>query len=111
MFKIYRIQDKTDQRVTRQTLSAIEAAPEVITSQIEKESETLSPASSPENSMIKNKIEGLESKIRRLNEDLVRQRILTQQLEARMNKPIQQLENRMEDKAEKTRYERSQRKQ
>lgn len=73
------------QRVTRNTPAAIEAAPE-----IQSESETLSTASSPDNSMVENRIEGLNSQIRRLNDDLVRQTIL-----------MQQLEKRMEDKAEK----------
>lgn len=85
------------QRITRQTLAAIEAPAEVITTQIIEESGTLSP----ENSMIENKIERLESQIRQLNEEVIKQRILSQQLETRMMQPIQQFEKRMEDKVEK----------
>ncbi|KZS01583.1 Uncharacterized protein APZ42_001714, partial [Daphnia magna] len=75
------------QRVTRNN-PAIDPVPAVIQSdpEIQDDSET----SSPDNSMIDNRIELLRSHMRRLNDELVKQTIL-----------LQQLEKKVEGKAEK----------
>ncbi|XP_045023533.1 uncharacterized protein LOC123468774 [Daphnia magna] len=79
------------QRVTRNN-PAIEPVPAVIQAEpeIQDDSEILSEASSPDNSMIDNRIELLRSQLRRQNDELVKQTIL-----------MQQMEKKVEGKAEK----------
>lgn len=79
------------QRVTRSN-PAVEPIPAIIETvpEIQDDSEILSETSSPDNSMIENRIEQIKAQLRRLNNDLVKQSIL-----------MQQLEKRMEEKADK----------